>query len=142
MRWVLGMLVVSLVGCMDPYRVTDEYQNGKKNLVVVTKDTELRSFLGTNGGGDVFELCESPIKKVFFYLSGDFTNCQVLKPEHPLYALLHHKQSRGAGPDLLAGAFVGAGLGASGGTTAAASASAAASNTAIQTVTQGRHHRR
>lgn len=136
------VIVGSLTGCISTYKVTDEFQNPEKTLVVVTKDTEIRSFFGTNGGADILEICEGPQKVRLFYLEGDFANCKVLKEEHPLYALFHHKQSRGAGAEVVAGAFIGAGLGVSGGTTAAANAAASASNTAIQTISGGKKGRR
>ena len=132
---VLGMVVA---GCYSPYKVTNEFQNEKKNLVVVTKDTEVRSVMGTNGGGDIWELCELPAKKVLWYSHDDFQNCIVLTESHPLYVLLHHKQSRGAGPEIvnavITGSSFGTAIAVSGGAKASASAGASATNIAIQTI--------
>lgn len=141
--WLVGgvlafvVLVGSFTGCASPYRVPDEFQNTDKTLVVVTKDTEVRSMFGTNGGADILELCAVPKKVRLFYLEGDFLGCQVLQPTHPLYALFQHKSSRGAGPEIIGGLLVGAGVGASGGASAAANAGASVSNTVIQSVTTG-----
>lgn len=135
------VLLFGLAGCMSPYKVTDDFQNEKKNLYVVTKDTEIRSLMGTNGGADVYELCQGPEKNVLFYLSGDFKECKVIAPGQPLYTVLHHKQSQGSGPTLLGAAMITGGLAVSGGANAAANATASATNTAVQTVIGGKHRR-
>lgn len=139
---VVGLWVYAAVaGCVSPYKVPSKELDklglapieGKAKFVV-SKDSEKRQPFGTNGGQDFTELCDGPEKKVLFYFEDDFTDCELLQPEHPLRAAAEHKTSKGAGPDLLMGAAVagtGGAIAAGVGANVAVSAAANASSKAV-----------
>lgn len=140
------LLAVLLVGCTSPYILHDTDiakfgvtppAEGKKKMVV-TGDTEVRSLFGTNGGGDVFELCDGPEKTMMFYTRADFNKCEILVHTHPLRLAFDHKQSRGAGPEIVGAAIVGGSIGVgaalSGGGAAANATANATSRATMQSI--------
>lgn len=126
------IVVIGLSGCMSPYKQPD-------GSFLVTKHSEIRSVFGTNGGFDFVEKCKGPDKKVMWYSESDFTHCEQMALDSNM---AFHKQSRGAGPEIVGAAIMGASLGTgaalSGGAKASAGAAATASNIAVQTVNQGK----
>jgi hypothetical protein len=98
---IIGLIL--LVGCVSPHKES----NGK---YIKPAFTEERSPFGTNFAFGRLERCDGPQKKVLFYLSGDFTNCQWLSMEEQI--AWQHGYSQGQGGQILEGVMNAGALGA------------------------------
>lgn len=129
--WAIGILVLSLTGCMTTHKE-------KGGTVIVPVQVEVRSPVGTNQSGLRLQRCQKPAKEpVLFYTSGDFDpeKCTPLtKAEQDEWVMA---ASAGAGGEFAKAAAIGTGLALSGGTTAVAGGTASASAHAI--AKGGRH---
>jgi hypothetical protein len=136
-RWAIGILVLSLSGCITPVKE----QSGKYVKAVQAAN---RDEWGTNQSFGRLQRCDGPQEEPWlFYREKEFTGCVFLtKAEQDEWM---HASSRGAAPEIVGAVIVGGAIGAgaamSGGK-AAASAGSTASNSVTQTVTGGKYHRR
>lgn len=131
--WAIGVLVLGITGCISIHKEP----SGK---VIAPAQVEIRSSFGTNQSFARLKRCDGPVKEpMLFYRDADLLNCVLLsKSEQDEW---EHASSRGAGPEIVGGLFVGAGAGAGLAASRGTSAVAGVSTSAVQSVTVGKHHR-
>lgn len=123
--WVIGFLIVTLVGCTTVFQRADGTYDVPRNV-------EVRSPFGTNVGFVKLEHCLKGEKNQLGVM--EYTDCHLQKDWVPT-------QSQGQGGQVAAGALIGLGFGLGGafGPSNGASASSSSSSSATSAAGHGHH---